>query len=51
MAELLFQLPDLVRERRLGDVHALGGTGEGQALRQGDEIAEVAQFHRVYQGQ
>ncbi len=50
MAELLFQLPDLVRQRRLRDVHAFGGAGEGEALRQSDEITQVAQFHRVYQG-
>ena len=32
-------------------VHALGRAGEGQAFRQGDEVAQVAQFHRVYQGE
>jgi hypothetical protein len=50
MAELLFQLPDLVRQRRLRHVHAFGGAGEGEALRQSDEITQVAQFHRVFQG-
>ena len=51
LPDLFFQLPDLVRQRRLRDVHALGRAGEGQALRQRDEVAQVPQFHRVYQGE
>jgi hypothetical protein len=35
----------------LRHVHALGRAGERQAFRQGDEVAQVAQFHRVYQGE
>ena len=46
-ADLLLELADLVRQRRLRDVNALGGAGEAQALGERREIAEVAELHRA----
>ena len=37
--------PNLLAERRLGDVQPRGGTPEVQLLGDGDEIAELAEFH------
>ena len=45
LADLVLELADLVRERRLGDVHALGGAGEAEALGEGDEVAKMPQLH------
>lgn len=36
-SELLFQVPDLARQRWLGDVQTLGGSGETSLLYDGDE--------------
>jgi hypothetical protein len=43
--QLVLQLLDLVRQRRLRDVQALRRAGEVQRLGDGVEVAEVAQFH------
>jgi hypothetical protein len=43
--ELFFELADLVRQRRLGDVQAFGGACEIQGFGDGIEVADVAQFH------
>ncbi len=45
MAEFFLELTDLMGQRRLRHVRALGGPGEREALRQCDEIAKVPQFH------
>lgn len=44
-ADFLFQLPDLLRQRRLRHAKLLGRAGEVLGLGRGDEIAQVAQFH------
>jgi hypothetical protein len=41
-ADLVLQPPDLLRERRLGDVHAGGRPGEVALLRKSYEIAQLA---------
>jgi len=43
--ELGFELQDLLRERRLRDVAALGGAGEGAGVGDGGEVAELVEFH------
>ena len=45
LAQFFFQLADLVRQRRLRDVHALRGAREAQVLGQRHEVAQVSQFH------
>jgi hypothetical protein len=42
VAEDVFELANLLGERRLGDVKAVGGTAEVELLGYGDEVAEVA---------
>ena len=44
-AELGLEPPDLLRERRLGHVQALGGAAEVAFLGDGDERAQVAELH------
>jgi len=44
-AELLFELPDLLAERRLADMKPLRGQSEVQAIGDGYGIAEVAELH------
>jgi hypothetical protein len=44
-AQLRLQRADLLAQRRLGDVQALGGAREVQLLGDGDEIAQVTQLH------
>src|SRR3954468_18589342 len=44
-ADLLLELADLLAQRRLGHVQALGRAAEMQLLRDGDEVAEVAELH------
>ena len=44
-AELRLEPPDLLRQRRLGDVQTLGGAPEVALLGDRDEGAEVAQLH------
>ena len=44
-ADLVLQPPDLLRERRLGDVLARRRAREVALLRERDEIAQLAQFH------
>ena len=44
-AELGLELADLLRQRRLRHVEAFGGPAEVPLLGDGDEVAEVAQFH------
>jgi hypothetical protein len=41
--ELVFQRPDLAGQHRLGDVQGLSGPAEVQLLRDGDEIAQLAE--------
>ena len=43
--ELVLERADLLAQRRLGDVQALGGAAEVQLLRDRDEVAKLAQFH------
>ncbi len=44
-ANLLFQRPDLDRQRRLPDVEARRGTGEVQLFGNGHEVAQMSQLH------
>ncbi|MCY1547466.1 hypothetical protein D9M68_835300 [compost metagenome] len=44
-AQFLLELPDLVRQRRLRHVQALGRARETAGLGQGVEVAQVPQFH------
>ena len=44
-AELLFQQLDRPRQRRLGDVALLGGLGEVQLIRDGQEITDLMHLH------
>jgi hypothetical protein len=44
-AELGLEPPDLLRERRLGDVQALGGAAEVALLGDRDERAEMPELH------
>jgi hypothetical protein len=44
-AELGLKAADLLRQRRLGDVKALGGAAEVPLLGDRDEVAEVSQLH------
>src|SRR4051794_31478973 len=45
-AELLLELADLLADRRLGDVEPLRGAAEVQLFGDGDEVPEMAEFHR-----
>ena len=45
MADLGFELLDLVRQRRLGDVDGFGRTGEVELLGERREITQMTQFH------
>jgi len=45
-ADLAFQVPDLLTERRPANAHARRGPGEVPLLRYGEEISDVTQFHR-----
>ena len=44
-AQLLFQLLDLPAQRGLGDEQALGRAGEIALFGNGDEVAQMAEFH------
>ena len=44
-AKLTFELADGPGQRRLGDMAFLGGTGEIQHPRHGEEIADLMHFH------
>jgi hypothetical protein len=44
-AQLVLQLLDRTRQRRLAYVALLGGSGEVQRPRQGDEIADLLHLH------
>ena len=44
-ADFLFELLNLPRERRLGDMQALGRAREVQLFSNSHEVAQVAQFH------
>jgi len=44
-ADLLFELLDLVRQRRLRDMQPLGRAREVERAGQCDEVAQVPQFH------
>lgn len=48
LAHFLLELSDLVAERRLGDVAALGGPGKAVAVGHGDQITELLDFHRQH---
>src|SRR5208282_2932050 len=43
--EFVFELADLLAERRLRHMQALRGAAEVQLFSDGDEVAEVSQFH------
>ena len=45
LADLFLELADLVRQRRLGDVHPRRRPGEAQMLGDGDEVAKMPQLH------
>ena len=47
-ADFLLQQPDLLAQRRLADMQALGSAGEMQLLGDGDEVTQVAQLHVSY---
>src|SRR4029450_8181092 len=49
-SELLFQVPDLARQRWLGDVQTLGGSGKTSLLYDRDECTSVPKAHRVSLG-
>src|SRR5262249_42656051 len=44
---LFLQLLDLLTERRLGDVEALGGATEMQLFSDGNEVSQMTQLHAV----
>jgi hypothetical protein len=44
-AELVFELLDLRRQRRLADETRLGGVAEVLVLGEGDEVTQIAQVH------
>ena len=46
-ADLDFQFPDPVRDRRLHDAERVGGPAEGVLFGDGDEVAEGADVHRA----
>ena len=48
-ADLLFQILDLVAQRRLANADLGGRPGEMTLFSDGQEIADVAQFHRHLQ--
>jgi len=44
--DLLFEIPDLPAERRLGGVELLlGGNGQAASVGNGDEVAEMPELH------
>jgi hypothetical protein len=45
-SELVLQSSHLMRERRLGDVKLVGGTGEVAVADDRFEVAQLAKFHR-----
>jgi hypothetical protein len=45
LAHLVFELPDLMAQRRLGHVHPLGSPREAEVLGQAHEIPQVPQLH------
>ena len=45
--DLALERADLLAERRLLDVQLLGRAGDVALMRDGDEVAEMAQFHGV----
>jgi len=47
-AELLFELPDLLTERRLADMKTLRGLAEVQAVGDGNGIAEMTKFDSAH---
>ncbi|MNY68908.1 hypothetical protein D3C86_2067530 [compost metagenome] len=44
-AQGFFQLPDLLRQGRLGDVQRLGGAGEAAVVGDRQQIAQMSQQH------
>ena len=44
--KLRLQVLNLAAEGRLGNAEPSGGPGEVQLFRHGDEVTDVAQFHR-----
>ena len=44
-SELVFELEDLLGERRLRDMRLLGRTAEGAGFGDGAEVAELVKFH------
>jgi hypothetical protein len=48
-ANVVLEIPNLLRKGGLRDAEATGGPHEGAFLRDGDEVAKVAQFHESFQ--
>ena len=48
-SHLVFQIPDLLAERRLADTEIGGGTGEISFFRKRQKIADMTQLHRYLQ--
>ena len=47
-AEFVFELHDLLRKRRLGDVREIGGAAERAGFGDGAEITKLVKFHRSF---
>ncbi|MCY1460294.1 hypothetical protein D9M71_778430 [compost metagenome] len=47
-AEGFFQLPDLLRQGRLGHVQRLGGAGKAAVVGDGQQITQMTQQHGVH---
>jgi hypothetical protein len=45
VADDVFELADLLGERRLGEVESLGGASEVEFFGDGDEVSEMAEFN------
>ena len=46
LAQFAFEFLDLRADGRLSDVHAVGGSGEVRLVGDGQEVFELAQFHK-----
>ena len=46
-AKFAFEIADLLRKRRSGQVEPLRGSTEMQLLGHGDEVGQLAEFHQL----
>ena len=46
-AEFVFELEDLLGERRLGDVRLFGSPREGKSFGDGTKVTKLVEFHRT----